>query len=157
MVKIHESRPAASATQVADAEAKLQVKLPDDYRAFLMKTNGGYPEPDGFVVAWQPAQAPAPDWRTSKLSRFYAITEERTSNLLRANMVTFARRLPAQTIAIAIDAGGNQLLLALGGPLAGKVLFWVKDLEAQDDAAPGYDNVGIVADSFTDLLQQRLR
>lgn len=157
MVTIHESRPPASAAQVADAEAKLQVRLPDDYRAFLMQTNGGYPQPDGFAIAWQQGQPPAPDWRTSTLSRFYAITEERNSNLLRANTVTFARRLPEQTIAIATDAGSNQLLLALGGPLAGKVLFWAKDHEARDGAAPGYDNVGVVADSFTDLLQQRLR
>ena len=106
---------------------------------------------------WQTAQAPAPDWRTSKLSRFYAITDERTSNLLRANTVTFARRLPAQTISIAIDAGGNQLLLALGGPMAGKILFWAKDHEAEEGTQPSYDNVGFVADSFTDLLQQRLR
>lgn len=157
MASIHESRPSASAAQVADAEAQLKVALPADYRAFLMKTNGGYPEPDGFAITWQPGQPPADDWKTSTLSRFYAITEERTSNLVRSNKVTFAGRLPAHTLAVASDAGGNQLLLALGGPFAGKVLFWAKDHEVEQGQVPGYDNVGVVADSFTDLLAQRLR
>lgn len=157
MVIIHESRPPASADQVADAEAQLKILLPPDYRAFLMKTNGGYPEPDGFAIVWQEAQPPADGWKTSSLSRFYAITEERTSNLVRSNKVTFAGRLPAQTIAFAADAGGNQLLLALGGPMAGKVLFWAKDYEVERGHSPGYDNVGFVADSLTDLLENRLR
>lgn len=157
MVTIHESRPTASASQVAQAETQLNVRLPQDYRDFLMNTNGGYPDPDGFDILWQPGQPPAEDWKTSTLSRFYAITEERHSNLLKANLVTFVKRLPASTIAIATDAGSNQLLLALGGPLAGKVLFWAKDHEVEEGETPGYDNIGIVADSFTDLLANRLR
>jgi hypothetical protein len=91
------------------------------------------------------------------VSRFYAVTQEHNSNLVRANTRTFAGRLPPHTIAIATDPFANQILLALGGPLAGKVLFWSKDDEVREGDAPGYDNVGVIADSFTDLLARRLR
>ncbi len=153
---IRENEPPVSLAQIREVEIELGVSLPDDYRNFLMRNNGGYPEPDGFSITWRSDQAPASDWKTSTLSRFYAITEERTSNLLRSNKVTFAGRLPTGTITIATDAGGNQLLLALGGPLAGKVLFWVKDHEVGEGQTPVYDNVGIVADSFSDLINSCL-
>jgi hypothetical protein len=70
--------------------------------------------------------------------------------------MTLRDRLPPDTVAIASDAGGNQLLLAFRGPHAGKVLLWIKDHEASDGETPGYENVGVVADSFADLIENRL-
>jgi hypothetical protein len=61
------------------------------------------------------------------------------------------------TLAIASDAGGNVLLLALSGPFVGKVLFWCKDHEVEEGCVPGYENVGVVADSFDDFLNNKLR
>lgn len=154
--RILESRGPLAETEVQAAELALGVQFPPDYRAFLLQQNGGRPAPQGFAIAWASAQACAADWRTSAMSWFYGLTEERIGNLVRSNQVTFAGRLPPGTLTIGPDAFGNQLLLALGGPHAGKVLLWVKDHEASDGEAPGYDNVGVVADSFADFVERRL-
>lgn len=139
------------------AEQALGVQLPDDYRRFMLQYNGGCPEPSGFDIRWEGTQTPAPDWRTSSLSELYSVTEGEDDSLEYMNRVTFAGRIPKDTLAIGSDAGGNVLLLALGGPFAGKVLFWCKDYEVEEGDVPGYDNVGVIADSFGDLVQNRLR
>lgn len=142
---------------VRAAEQALGVSFPPDYREFLLRVNGGFPDPRGFNVDWAPGQVCGQDWRRTSLSWFYEISDSDVCNLVTTNRVDFADRLPPRTLAIASDAGGNQLLLAFGGPHAGKVLLWIKDHEASDGATPGYDNVGFVADSFTDFIQNRLK
>jgi cell wall assembly regulator SMI1 len=154
--RIEEGDGPITEAAIAAAEQELGVVFPPDYRAFLAQYNGGRPEPDGFRIDWEPGQVCGEDWRTSAMSWFYAIREQRTGNLVRMNKVTFVGRLPPQTLTIASDAGGNQILLALGGPHAGKVLLWVKDHGAADGAAPGYGNVGVIGDSFAEFLTQRL-
>lgn len=153
---IEEGNGPIAESVIAAAEQELGVAFPADYRAFLAQYNGGRPEPDGFRIEWEPGQVCGEDWRTSAMSWFYAIWEQRIGNLVRMNKITFEGRLPPQTVTIGSDAGGNQILLALGGPHAGKVLLWVKDHEAADSAAPGYENVGVIADSFADFIVQRL-
>lgn len=153
---IHEGKGPLAEADVQAAEQVLGVKFPPDYREFLLSVNGGYPEPDGFDIHWAAGQSCGDDWRRTAMSWFYAIGDESVGNLLKVNHVDFAGRLPPETLAIASDAGGNQLLLALGGPHAGKVLLWIKDHEASDGETPGYDNVGFVADSFEDFIQNRL-
>lgn len=142
---------------MAEAEARIGLTFPADYRAFLAKFNGGWPEPDRFNIRWRPGQPPADDWRSSSMGWFYAIgSSVRSSDLVRANTSTFRGRLPAGTLAIGHDAGGNQLLLAVEGPYAGQLLFWCKDQEAGDGHVPGWDNVGQVAASLQDFLDNVL-
>lgn len=138
------------------AEHALGIRMPEDYRRFMLQFNGGRPKPRGFDIAWEEGRLGAEDWRTSSLSILYPVEDSADENLVSMNRVTFEGRIPKGTLAIASDAGGNVLLLALNGPYAGKVLFWVKDHEVEEGAVPGYDNVGLVADSFQDLLDHRL-
>jgi hypothetical protein len=141
---------------VQAAEQALGVAFPPDYREFLLRLNGGFPDPRGFNIDWVPEQACGQDWRRTSLSWFYEISDSDVCNLVTTNRIDFAGRLPTGTLTIGSDAGGNQLLLAFSGPHAGKVLLWIKDHEASDGETPGYGNVGVVADSFADLLQNRL-
>ncbi len=141
---------------VQAAEQALGVAVPPDYREFLLRLNGGFPDPRGFNIDWAPEQACGQDWRRTSLSWFYEISDSDVCNLVTTNRIDFAGRLPPGNLAIASDAGGNQLLLAFSGPHAGKVLLWIKDHEASDGETPGYGNVGVVADSFADLIQNRL-
>ena len=139
------------------AVAALRVQLPEDYVRFMLRYNGGRPKPSGFDVRWVDRQAVGQDWRTSSLSMLFPVADPPADSLVRMNQLTFAGRVPADTLAIGSDAGGNLLLLALGGPWVGKVLFWVKDHEVESGQLPGYENVGLIADNFTDLLDHRLR
>lgn len=153
---IEESKSPLTEAEIAKAELELGVSFPADYRAFMARFNGGRPEPDGFRIEWRADQAGGEGWRTSAMGWLYAIWGQRVSNLVRSNKLTFAGRLPKGTLTIATDAGGNQILLALSGPQAGKVLFWVKDNEVEEGEEPGYDNVGFVANSFADFITNRL-
>lgn len=143
--------------KLAAAESSLGVRLPDDLRRFMLRYNGGRPKPSGFDIAWQDGQACAADWRTSSLSLIYPVADPPADDLVRMNEVTFRGRVPEETLVIGCDAGGNQILLALDGPMKGRILFWCKDHEVQDGARPGYGNIGLLADSFQDFLETRLR
>jgi SMI1 / KNR4 family (SUKH-1) len=143
--------------ELAAAERQLGVNLPDDYRSFMLRYNGGQPEPDGFDVIWRDDRECGQDWRTSTLSWFLSLDERRGYNLLKYNQPGFAGRIPRGTIAIAVDAGGNLILLALEGPYAGRILFWVREYEVEEGEEPGYDNVGIIADNFDQFLNEKLR
>ena len=157
-VTIEQAPGPAGANAVSLAETALGCTFPADYRHFLLTHNGGRPRPRGFDIQWQAGQAAGESWRTSSLSWFYELgVPDSVVDLLEENQVSFRDRLPQGTLAFASDAGGNQMLLALAGPFAGKVLFWCKDHEVGEGGVPGYDNVGIVADSFQDLLDHRLR
>lgn len=143
-------------TELAAAEQTLRVQLPPDYRNFLLKHNGGRPKPDRFNIDWRPEQKAAAVGPWSMLSWFFSVHAGRSCNLLRSNTVSFAGRLPADTLAIGEDPGGDLLLIRTAGPQRGALLFWVMEMEAQDGETPTEDNVGFVADSFDDFLANRL-
>jgi cell wall assembly regulator SMI1 len=151
-------KPVGNLTEekILEMEERLGTGFPADYRRFLLEHNGGRPSPARFDIVWQGSQECGEEWKTSEVSRFLAIHDGEKANFSMVNEVDFRKRLPPGTIAIAQDPGGNVILLALDGPLANRVLFWVKDREAQAGQVPGYDNVGVIADSFDDLLANKL-
>ena len=153
--RIEQPKTPATDEAIAAAQSAIGLNFPADYRAFLKTFNGGRPEPDSFRIQWRDEQAPAQDWRTSSMGWFYAIgSAVRSSDLVRVNTVTFRDRLPKGTVAIGYDAASNQLLLAVEGPFAGKLLFWCKDHEVPQGQVPGYDNVGVMAEGFQDFLDK---
>ena len=143
--------------KIGIAEKALGVKFPDEYIQFLLKYNGGRPEPAGFDIDWKNNQEIGQHWRTSMLSWFLSIYDGKSTNLLRYNQVTFRGRIPKETIAIAHDCGGNLILLGVAGEYKDKVLFWVKDYEVEEGEVPGFDNVGFLADSFDEFINEKLR
>jgi hypothetical protein len=149
-------KPVGHLTEAAlsTVEHEFGIRFPSDYRSFLLKFNGGRPSPAAFDIAWQSGQLAGEDWKSSEVSRFLAIYDGDKANFIELNRVDFKGRLPADTVAIAQDPGGNIILLAVKGPLANRVLFWVKDHEVEEGHKPGYENVGIVADSFDEFLNK---
>lgn len=142
---------------ITAAELAIGLRFPLSYREFLLAHNGGRPTRDCFKIQWQPGQEAGEDWRSTCMGWFYAIgSPVRSSDLVRVNTVSFRGRLPQGTFAFGHDAGSNQLLLAAEGPFAGKVLFWCKDHEVEAGDRPGYDNVGVVAESLQDFLDNKL-
>jgi SMI1 / KNR4 family (SUKH-1) len=155
--KLINPRAPVTDDQIDHVEALLGVTLPIAYRKFLLATNGGRPDPDGIDISWSADQTRCDHWRTSLVSRFLAIHDGEKANFVEYNLETFKGRIPPDTIAIAYDAGGNLILLGVGEENNGKVFFWVKDHEVEEGETPGYDNVGILADSLTEFLDKKLR
>lgn len=167
--KIKSPKDQLNLQDIEQVEKKLNVALPLSYKNFLLKYNGGRPAPDGFDISWpenrinsETRRECSEDWRTSMVDWFLAIHEGESSNFIKYNEITFKGRIPKETIAIAYDPGGNLILLGIFGEQIGKVLFWVKDYEnwEGDDSVeniPWYDNIGLIANSFDEFINEKLR
>lgn len=166
--EIIEPEKSLTIQDIEQAEKTLNVSFPLQYKNFILKYNGGHPEPAGFDIDWtkqihsEVSNACSQDWRTSRVSWFLAIYEGESCNLLEYNQITFEGRIPKETIAVAQDSGGNLILVGVSGEQTGKVLFWVKDYEnwEGDDSVenlPWYDNIGLIANSFDEFINEKLR
>lgn len=56
LLLVEEPNPPLAECDLDAFEAKWSLTLPADYRSFLLKTNGGRPVPDTFVLAGHPTQ-----------------------------------------------------------------------------------------------------
>jgi hypothetical protein len=142
-----------SDVRLAEVERKFKIRLPDAYRAFLLKHNGGVPEPDG--VCWKGKKEPAEVCR-----RFFSIDSGRDFDDW---VKQFERMkdedepiLPLRLVPIASDPFGNFFCLSVLGKDAGKIYFW-----HHEEAYKGKprrdvpdDGVFLMADSFEKFLDQ---
>lgn len=131
---------------LANAEKMFGRNIPDPYRSFLLKHNGGRPELNEFRMAGSA--------RPGAIKSFFGIgMSERTLNLDYA-LEAFADRIPAWSFPLARDPGGNLILLAAEGSRKGRVYFWDHEREADDGEPPREDNLYLISDSFEEFLAQ---
>jgi hypothetical protein len=64
---------------------------------------------------------------------------------------TSASRIPPSALPIASDIAGNLLCMDFKGNHSGRIYFWDHELECDLN---GYDNLSLVANSFSTLLTQ---
>jgi SMI1-KNR4 cell-wall len=138
---------ATSLEAIAQFEARWSLMLPFEYKQFLLKSNGGWPAPNVFMV---------PGWhgQGSVLDTFYGIHEGRKTDQLDSNCKTYKDRVPGDLIPIADDAGGNTICLGWKGAREGKVYFWdhEDELDENGDFVQDYRNVYPVANSLQEFL-----
>jgi cell wall assembly regulator SMI1 len=149
-IEISESEPPIVENDIVQLETSLGIKLPDSYRYFLLKHNGGRPKPDVFAIPDDPIPNQA-----SMVDFFYSICTDSTYDLIETYMV-LQGRIPDNMFAIACDPGGNQICLSLSGEDAGKIYFWDHEQEVDDGDIPTYENMYLIADSFDDLINNKL-
>lgn len=96
--------------QLAALEARFRLKLPDEYRKFLGRSNGGTPVRKSFAE--------------SCVQYFLEVNgRDRHSDIeVRWNMLR--DRLPEHMLPIADDPGGNSVLILTRGPAIGSIWFW---------------------------------
>lgn len=99
------SKKPATLSEISDFEREIKNYLPDDYKDFLMKYNGGKPQPDSFRFFSGRADA-------SSVDRFLSLGKEKNSNLLKYYN-NYKNRIPLGFIPIAHDAGGNLIIMEL--------------------------------------------
>jgi hypothetical protein len=113
-------------------------QIPEDYFSFLMKHNGGRPDPctistqeDNYVIdLFLSAKAP---------NGYYdSITN---------TMAVFNGSLPNHSLPIARSPGGDLILLDLSKEKSGEISCWRHD-------HPENTSTIVIADSFTDLLSK---
>lgn len=129
--RIANSGHPVSTSDIERVERALGVRLPDDYAAFLRATNGGTSEPERFGGAWG----------STLLDFFLQIDGGEYDDLLAVN----ARLgVPKGLLAVASDAGGNYVCVAVDDARRGTVYFWPLD-----------DNAGVpikITETFAEFL-----
>jgi hypothetical protein len=65
---------------------------------------------------------------------------------------TEANRVPVNTLPIAVDPGGNLVLIAVSGPETGKVYFWDHEVEGLEEDSASHRHLHLVAESFSEFL-----
>ncbi len=128
-------------------EGKYQVSLPEDYRTFLLKQNGGTPSPNTIDFVEERRMT------SSDLRYLCGIHQGPEWARLDFNIEIFQGRIPEGLIAIGYDSGGNQYLLGIRKPYEGQIYFWDHEREAGDGNEPTFANMSFVANSFTQFLE----
>jgi hypothetical protein len=130
MQPFDDHRPATK-QDVMHFEMGIAAVLPDDYREFLLRYNGGHPDPAAF--------------RGSSVNGFFGFCQKH--HCLLCNYYMLQSRFPFGVIPIGDDAGGNIICLTVSKPEHGKVLFW--DHERGEDP----ESFTYLAGSFAEFLQ----
>jgi hypothetical protein len=147
------SVPPPSRDEIEAFEAELGAPLPDDYRGFLMKSNGGY-------LDWYRFEGPTPDggsW-TAVVSHVGGLRDEPELSLrsARACYQGSELQIPRALLWIMGDPGGNGICLGLTGPYRGRVYFWIHDEQPDPDGWNGAvetaGNVILLTNSFADFV-----
>jgi hypothetical protein len=134
----------ASRQQLASLEDRLGGRLPDDYVAFLLRSNGGRADGSSFDFTDHTGET-----TSSRVAWFFGLSKD-DSYGLEANLDDYAGRIPTGFCPIGCDPLGNALLLAVGAKDSGSVWFWDHEHERED---PDLSNMSRIASSFQAFIQ----
>ena|SRR5690554_5221763 len=135
-------------SEIDEAERYLQLRLPSDYRFFLLELNGGK-RPSRGVLSYKEI-----DGRTNEtlIDTFFGIGHTTKYNIQDIyDFYESNRRISSSTLPIASDIAGNLVCFDFKKSTNGKLYFWDHELEC----APNEDgNLILLADSFSELLSK---
>src|SRR5438874_2719786 len=109
-IEPHPEHRDANEADVSHFEMSIAVRLPDDYREFLLRYNGGYPSPNGFRGG------------DEVLNHFFGLWQKHAD--LNYELLAHRRFIPEGMIPIASDPFGNAILLEVANPNRGRIWFW---------------------------------
>jgi hypothetical protein len=133
-IEPHPDHRDANEADVSHFEMSIAARLPDDYRDFLLRYNGGYPRPSKFRGG------------DEVLSHFFGLWQKHAD--LNYELLAHRGFIPEGTIPIASDPFGNSILLEVARPNLGRIWFW--DHERSGEPAKA---VSLLANSFTEFVE----
>jgi hypothetical protein len=141
--EMFEVGPSLTEAEVDGLERQLGIVLPKKYRSFLLRYNGGRPEPTFFPIR---------GFNTSPFGAihyFFGISRAVRSSNIDWNFRMYKGRMPSELLPIAGDELGNRICLFLAGTNEGCVYFWDHDNEK---SPPTYANLYPVASSLEEFF-----
>lgn len=142
MTQIHDSKGVVSEQDLINLENQLGIKLPNGYREFLKKHNGGYPQPDGFDFA------DGDDG--SSVDKFLDISGSKSESIIEY-FNTYKNRIPKNYFPVAKDPGGNLILIGINNS-GSDIYYWDHENESEDGDVPGMDNMHLIASNFDEFI-----
>jgi len=146
-VKILDAKNSLDSKVLDALEQSWAMKLPKDYRDFLLEYNGGSPDKTLFhFINYNNKRD------SSLINEFFGIYKSHVNNLLQ-NIKDIGDRYPLDSFPIADDQFGNRICLIVKGKNRGKVYFWDHELEVEiKETDNPYCNMFFIANSFNDFL-----
>jgi len=135
-----------SSRELQKFELKYALCLPEDYRKFLLKHNGGDPSPTDTIDFQENGKT-----TSSNVQFIYGIHDGEYWASLKWYLENLIRRVVEEGLPIAGDSSGNQYILILRGNSEGQIYFWDHELETE---TPSYQNMSFVAASFSEFLEK---
>jgi len=129
--------------QIDRIENDLDIKLPEDYRSWLVRTNGGKPTPAFFPVAGHKTI------HHSKIELIFGLGRPDRKTNIDWNYKNLIGTLPNYHFPIAITPEEDMVTMSLGRLDEGRIYFWIR---AEYNVA-GDNEAYYVAGSFTKLLE----
>jgi hypothetical protein len=126
--------------EVEQFEKNNNIKLTEKYKNFLLRWNGGSPEPCLFDISKEQG--------ASVLNEFNGIDAE--YNDLEEVIDIYEFRLPEGFIPIADDPGGNVICLGTKAPYGDHIYFW--DHEQESDTPDDMSNMYFLASDIDEFL-----
>lgn len=145
-VKITDSFSPITEAELQQFEAEIGYRLPDEYRRFLLKYNGGKPDPKTFNVNIDGFQT------FTSVTRFAGLTKPDYCGFDRL-LKTYTGRIPRNLLPIACELSVDLICISIAGDDYEKVYLWDHNWEVTE-GEPDYSNVHHIADSFEEFLEQ---
>ncbi len=155
-IEVEEFEEKITIKEIEEIERIIGIKLPYAYIKHLLKYNGGHPVNDCYplidhILSCNILTHVKTVSCDAQISWFYAIYNGEYENFLREYKI-FSDRLPKGLIPIGRGAGGDLICLSVDTKTYGKVYFWDRENEAPEGEEPWWDNVFLIANSFTDFI-----
>ncbi|TKI54126.1 SMI1/KNR4 family protein [Brevibacillus antibioticus] len=135
-----------SRQDIESFEKRNNIKLPIDYKEFLLKHNGGKPSVRRFVT--QDGKI------TSSIMMFFPLTKQVEMNLEdKYKMYNISRIVPSNFLPIGIDPADSLICLSVNGNDVGKVYFCDMDY-FEEDKELKEEFIVVIAENFTDFTSK---
>lgn len=142
MLEIFNEFGSVNRIEMDDFEKENGIKLPLDYRKFLLQSNGGKPIADKNL------------YPPTIVTYILGMHNGEYYSSLYKHIEMFKNRLPFSTFPIATDPFGNLFIMSLHEENHGHIYFW--DHEGEPEIQDGHyvDNCSFVAYSFTEFIEK---
>lgn len=146
---IRKSGPQLLPRDIEALERRLGTTLPAEYATFLLRFNGGRPEPDCFPVQNWPEGGPFDDVHWFQV----LLPEPVDADDILWTLDVMRGRLPANLLPVGSTGGGDLICLWLAGPARGSVVLWDHEAEHKPPTTRNIHAVAPDFATFLDLLQ----
>ena len=138
------------AEDIAEFENEVGIKFPEDYKRFMLKSNGGTPKEEWLYDFFD--EVTEAD-NTSVIREFFSLFSDDTvkmGNLKKIyKTMTYEEMIPDDMLPIADDPGGNVIAISLNKDDYGYMYFINHEY---DDLDTGYLVKSKIAESMSDFL-----